>query len=157
MGSFDTITWQALTAILTLAGVAGTVAFWRRRGPVAGLRMLAVALLPAAAYLTGTLRLVWEIGDAVVRWATRLVLSPSVWVGIVLAGVSVLILVLAGALSRRGPAAKSRASGTAQALRAPGRRSVGSGASRDATSPSARTQDDDLDEIEAILRRHGIS
>lgn len=150
MGSFDTITWQALTAILTLAGLVGTVAFWRRRGPTAGLRMLAVSLLPAAAYLTGTLRLLWEIGDAVVRWATRLVLSPSVWVGIVLAGVSVLILVVAGALSRRGVGTKP---GTRPAAKeAPP--AVGSG--RAAASPSP-ARDDDLDEIEAILKRHGIS
>ena len=65
MASFDTFTWQALTVVLTLLGLAGTVAFWRLRGPVAGLRMLAVALLPAAAYLTGTLRLLWEVGAAV--------------------------------------------------------------------------------------------
>lgn len=152
MGSFDTITWQALTAILTLAGLVGTVAFWRRRGPVAGLRMLAVALLPAAAYLTGTLRLLWEIADAVVRWAARLVLSPSVWLGVALAALSVLILVVAGVLSRRGRGS------------APVRRAVDPGSTRPAVSSSRTSkpakppaQDDDLDEIEAILKRHGIS
>ena len=49
MASFDTFTWQALTLVLTLLGLAGSVAFWRLRGPVAGLRMLAVALLALVA------------------------------------------------------------------------------------------------------------
>ena len=40
MASFDTFTWQALTLVLTLLGLAGSVAFWRLRGPVAGLRMV---------------------------------------------------------------------------------------------------------------------
>jgi hypothetical protein len=151
----DTVTWQALTAVLTLIGLAGTVYFWRRRGPVAGLRMLAVALLPAAAYLTGTLRLLWQIGDAVVTWATRLVLSPSVWVGVALAGLSVLLLVTTGVLRRRGGSGPERA-----VSRRPSRRSVeqASGSRTAPTrSPEAAPEDDDMADIEAILKRHGIS
>lgn len=155
MGELDTITWQALTAILTLLGLAATVAFWRRRGPAAGLRMLAVSLLPAAAYLTGTLRLLWRIGDAVVDWAARLVLSPTVWVGIALAGVSLLLFLVAGAMRRRGVGATAR-TGRAQGKELP------SAPSRRPAGPSGTTgtpagQDDDLADIEAILKRHGIS
>lgn len=151
MGSFDTITWQALTAILTLLGLAGTVLFWRRRGPVAGLRMLAVSLLPAAAYLTGTLRLLWEVGDAVVRWAAGMVLSPAVWLGIGLAAVAVALFVAAGLLRRRGVGAAPRARREAlpgSPARPPAR---GTG-----TTPAA-AEDDDLADIEAILKRHGIT
>lgn len=152
MGSFDTITWQALTAILTLLGLAGTVVFWRRRGPVAGLRMLAVSLLPAAAYLTGTLRVVWEIGDAVVRWATRLVLSPTVWIGFALAAVSVALFLAAGLLRRRQGGRASRAGGQAlpRSPSHPPARPAG-------TTPAQPAEDDDLADIEAILKRHGIS
>lgn len=154
MGSFDTITWQALTAVLTLAALAGSVLFWRLRGAVAGLRMLAVALLPAAAYLTGTLRLFWEIGDAFVSWALRLAFSPAVWLGLGLAVTSVLLFVLAGTLRRRGVGAGSRRDrealpGSASRPPAQAPRTPGS------TAPAAR--DEDMDEIEAILKRHGIS
>lgn len=152
MGSFDTITWQALTVILTLAGLAGSVLFWRLRGPVAGLRMLAVALLPAAAYLTGTLRLLWEIGSAIVRWAVHLTFSPLMWLGVGIAATSLLLLVVAGSLRRRGVGGtpRRREELPASASRRPARPG---GTSR--KSPAAA--DDDLADVEAILKRHGIS
>jgi hypothetical protein len=150
----DTVTWQALTVVLTLLGLAGTVFFWRRRGAVSGLRMLALSLLPAAAYLTGTLRLVWEVGDAVADWAARLVLSPTVWLGVALAATSVLLLVVTGALRRRGvgtssaalPREPSRPAARPQKPESPG-------AAPDRTGQT----DDDMADIEAILKRHGIS
>jgi hypothetical protein len=143
VGSND-VTWQVLTVCLTLVGVVATGILWRVRGPVAGLRALALTLLPAAAYLTGTLRLFWEIGDAVVSWAARFAFSPVVWAGIVLAGVSVMLLVLAGVLGRVGTAGRGRGELDAPAGRAPV-------AGRDG-SPSAEDA-----EIEAILKRHGIT
>lgn len=152
MGSFDSITWQALTVILTLAGLAGTVAFWRLRGPVAGLRMLGVALLPAAAYLTGTLRLLWEVGDAVVSWAVRLTFSPAVWLGVGIAALAVLLFVLAGALGRRGAGDGSRQ----QRQQLPRSKSRPAAKPPGATSGGAAAEDDELADIEAILKRHGI-
>ncbi len=146
MGSFDSVTWQALTVILTVLGLAGTVAFWRVRGPVAGLRMLAVSLLPAAAYLTGTLRLLWEIGAAVVRWATRLTFSPFMWLGVGVAATALVLFVVAGALARRGVGARQR---SPELPKEPSRRPAGT-----ATQAPA---DDDMADIEAILKRHGIS
>ncbi len=150
MGSFDTFTWQALTAVLTLLGLAGSVAFWRLRGPVAGLRMLAVALLPAAAYLTGTLRLLWEIGAAVVRWAVHLTFSPVMWLGVGIAVTSALLLVLAGVLRRRGVGGAARPEALPRSpSRAPARPTR--------TTGRPAVQDDDMADIEAILKRHGIS
>ena len=145
MGSIDTITWQALTLVLTIAGLVSTGLIWRARGPVSGLRMLAVALLPAAAYLTGTLRLLWEIGDAFVTWATRLAFSPTVWIGVVLAGVSVALFLTAGMLRRRGLGASAR----------PREKALPADASR--RPAKAPQEDDDMADIEAILKRHGIS
>ncbi len=152
MGSFDSITWQALTVILTVAGLAGTVLFWRFRGPVAGLRMLAVALLPAAAYLTGTLRLVWEIGDAVVSWALRLTFSPSVWLGLGIGLFAVLLFGLAGMLRRRGVGAAPQA--PEQALPGTASRKP---AKPPRTTAASSSQDDDMADIEAILKKHGIT
>jgi hypothetical protein len=151
VGSFDTFTWQALTAVLTLLGLAGSVVFWRLRGPVAGLRVLAVALLPAAAYLTGTLRLLWEVGAAVVRWAVQLTFSPLMWLGVGIAVTSVLLFVLAGVLRRRGVGGSPRR-----------REPLPASPSRDPAKPIGTTgkpaaEDDDMADIEAILKRHGIS
>jgi ribose transport system permease protein len=58
---------------------------------------VAWSLRPAAAGLTGTLKLVYDSGNGVVTWATRLVFSPVVWAGIALAGVSVVLFVVSGA------------------------------------------------------------
>lgn len=147
MGSFDSITWQALTVILTLLGLAGTVAFWRLRGPVAGLRMLAVSLLPAAAYLTGTLRLLWEIGAAVVRWAARLTFSPLMWLGLGVAATALVLFVVAGVLARRGVGTRDR---RRELPEEPSRRPA-------RTTTQKPAEDDDMADIEAILKRHGIS
>jgi hypothetical protein len=145
VGSND-VTWQVLTVCLTLVGLVGTGILWRLRGPVAGLRALALSLLPAAAYLTGTLPLFWEIGDAVVAWVVRFAFSPVVWLGIVLVGVSVTLFVLAGALSRGSSGRRGRAELEARAGRgpAPGTARGGSASAEDA-------------EIEDILKRHGIT
>src|SRR5262245_56639253 len=74
---------------------------FRRRGLAAGLRGAAFTLLPAAAFLTGTLTMFTEIGGAVTDWATHLVLSPTVWLGVILAGVSVVLFVVSGVLRSR--------------------------------------------------------
>ncbi|HSE10540.1 MAG TPA: hypothetical protein VLB29_17895 [Nocardioidaceae bacterium] len=145
MGSIDTVTWQALTVVLTLVGLVSSGLLWRTRGPVAGLRMLAVALLPAAAYLTGTLRLLWEVGDALVTWATRLVFSPSVWAGVALAAVSLLIFLIAGRLAGRGVGGPRRSSG----------KELPAESSRKPARPTQ--EDDEMSDIEEILKRHGIT
>jgi hypothetical protein len=146
MPSLDTVTWQVLALLLTVVGVAISVLLWRTRGPAAGTRGLAWSLLPLAAYLTGVLRLAWEIADALVDWAVRLVFSPTVWLGIALAGVSVMLFMLAAMLRRRGTAA---AGGRRRAKRSelPGARS----------ERASAAETTDLDDIEAILKKHGIS
>jgi hypothetical protein len=140
---FDDVTWLALTVVLTALGAAATVLLWRRRGPASGIRALAWTLLPAAAYLTGTLRLVGRITDAVASWATHLVFSPTVWIGVVVAGVSAALFVVAGGMRRHriGVSARSARS----ALPGTGRK------------PAAQVEPDAGDDIEAILRKHGIS
>ena len=152
MDGFDGATWQALGLILTLIGLALSAVLWARRGPARGMRAIAWSLLPLAAGLTGVLRLGWEITDAVLRWAARLVFSPVVWLGLVVAGVSVVLFVVSGWLLRRtAPAAKKPAQVAAprsQALPPAGRTAAGSG--------STSTAGDDMADIEEILRKHGI-
>jgi hypothetical protein len=141
VGEIDNATWQALGLTLTVLGLVVSVLLWRRRGAVSGLRAAAWSLLPLAAGLTGTLRLLWEIADSVASWAARLVFSPTVWLGIVLAGVSVVLFVVSGILRRRTPSRRA----------VPGAPAPGKG------TPAVTGGDDDMAEIEALLKKHGIA
>jgi heme exporter protein D len=137
VGEIDNATWKALGLTLTVLGLVASFVLWRRRGAASGMRATAWALLPLAAALTGTLRLGWEIADSVGDWALRLVFSPVVWLGVVLAGVSLVLFVVSGVLRRR---------------RTPAPRAVDSGKARQ----PAISGDDDMADIEALLKKHGI-
>lgn len=152
----DDVVWQALTVVLTLLGLAGSVLLWRRRGAASGLRMLGIALLPAVAYLTGTLRLIWEITDSVVSWAVRFAFSPFVWAGLVLAGVSAVLIAVSAGMRRRAAGTSPRASATAPSRAS---RALPDEPSRKPARPRSGPgeTDEDLADIEAILKRHGIS
>lgn len=158
----DDVTWAALTLTLTAIGGLYTWFAFRRRGIAAGLRGASFTLLPLAAFLTDTLRMFTRIGEAVADWAVGLVLSPTVWAGIALAGLAVVLYVVSGFLIRRqlGTTAKTP-DGTAgkkarkkEPAAAPeGRRAGELGASK----PAEPALDDDLADIEALLRRRGIT
>ena len=100
--SLDSATWAALALVLTVVGAALSFLAWRRRGLAAGLRGLAWTLVPVAAWLTGTLKLAGNIVNDVTDWAARLVFSPSVWLGIVVAGAAVVLWFVSGAMRARG-------------------------------------------------------
>jgi hypothetical protein len=152
----DEASWLAWTATLTVLGTVWAVYAFRNRGVASGLRGAGIALLPAAAYLTGTLEMFTEIGTSVTDWATHLVFSPKVWVGVVLAGLAALCLFVSGALRGRG-----RGAGQDRAAEKRSRKQVRSEGSP--TLGAGRHQkgepmiDDDLADIEAILRKRGIS
>ncbi|GAA1020435.1 hypothetical protein Aple_088680 [Acrocarpospora pleiomorpha] len=160
--TFDQIAWLPLCAGLTAAGVAMAYLAFRRRGLSAGLRMTAWALLPLAAYLTNALKTIWNIGTALVSFATGLVFSPAVWAGVVLAGISVLLFFVSGGIRGR-TLAKFRAMGRpgkapegATAAEAPTRPLPS--AKKDAPKPVAnKPASDDFSDVEDILKKHGIS
>jgi len=147
--SYDSAAWGALA--FSLSTLLGVVTFfrWRAKGLAAGLRGASWTILPVAAWLTGVLELTFDIGDSVGRWAVHLVFSPVVWLGIVLAGVSAVLFGASTLLGNR--AVKGVPGGTPPPALggSPGRRGAGKG--------SAAIGDDDLGDIEAILRKHGIS
>jgi len=153
-GRVDEVTWTALTAVLTALGAAWTWYAFRHRGAASGLRGAGLTLIPPAAYLTGTLEMFTEIGTSVAGWATSLVLNPVVWAGIVLAGLSVVLFGTSAALRNRGR-------GGAPARE--GRTVAGSAERGDAELPAASrgkgepVLDDDLADVEEILRRRGIT
>jgi hypothetical protein len=149
VSGLDATTWQALGLVVTLLGLGVSAVVWRRRGPASGLRGAAWSLLPASAGFTGTLQLVWEIGADVGSWALRLVFSPVVWLGVILAVVAGVLFVVSGAMRSR------RAGGRSQRAT---RRAVTDSRSTRAAQPKPSGDGDGMDDdIEAILRKHGIS
>jgi hypothetical protein len=152
----DEATWAALAAALTVAGAIWTWIAFRRRGAANGLRALGFTLLPAAAYLTGTLEMLTEITGSVTDWATSLVFNPLTWTGVGLAGLSVVLWVVSGVLRDR-QLARGRKGGAAvePGTQAPaGRRTeLPTSSSRGSSGPVV---DDDMAEIEALLKKRGI-
>ncbi len=141
----DDAAWAALTLSLTVLGGIWTWMSFRRRGPVAAMRALGFTLLPLAAYLTKTLQMFTRIVHAIGDWAAALVFSPVVWFGVLLGGAGIVLIVVSGMM-------RSRQLGKAQ-----------DGPSKEL--PAARGQksapvvatDPEMAEIEAILRKRGIS
>jgi hypothetical protein len=139
----DDVAWGALTLGLTLLGGIYTWFAYQRRGLTAGMRGAAITLLPLAAYLTKTLKMFTRIADAVADWAASLVFSPVVWLGVVLAGMSVVLFGVSGAIDRRrGPR-----DDTPKKVKGTKARPV------EGSTPV----DDDMADIEAILRDRGIT
>ncbi|GLX05108.1 cellulose synthase [Microbispora sp. NBRC 16548] len=168
--TFNDIAWLPLCAGLTAVGVGLSYLTFRRRGVTAGLRATAWSLLPLAAYLTGALQTLWNIGAAAVGFVTGLVLSPAVWAGVVLAGLSALLFVVSGTLRGRALSrtrtARPEPGGAAGAPERPAAPKAAT--SQTATSKTAQTgktaprqveqpAGDDFSDIEAILKRRGIS
>jgi hypothetical protein len=160
--TIDHTTWAALALILTILGAAYTWFAWRRSGLAAGMRGLAWTLIPVAAWLTGSLKLITGIVEDIVNWAAKLVFSPVVWLGIVVAGVAVALWVLSGFLRARGIGVREQDPSVRSARRrnevepadtpAPGKPA----GRKPAAAKRGNDDIEDLDEIEAILKRHGI-
>jgi hypothetical protein len=150
----DDVTWGALALALTMLGGFYTWWTYHNRGATPAMRALALTLLPAAAWLTGTLKMFTRIVDAIADWATHLVFSPAVWLGVILAGISAVLFVVSGVLGKRavdgtaGPKPAKETGSTPQPKALP----------KATAKPASPLDDDGLDaEIAAILKRRGIS
>jgi hypothetical protein len=165
---FNDLTLLPFCAGLTLLGLIGSWAAWRRRGAAAGVRGVAWSLLPVSLYLTGLLELVWDIVRSAVSWVTHLIFSPTVWAGAALFGVSVVLYVVSGlAKGRRSPAAekpaKTKPTAAAGELTStgPAPASASAPATKPAKAPkgakAGKQESSEFDEIEDILKRHGIN
>jgi hypothetical protein len=155
MSTYSSIQWLPLAGGLTLLGLIASWLAWRRRGVAAGLRGVAWSLLPIAAYLTGAIKMLWQMGVAISSFASSFIFSPRVWGGVIVAGASAALFVVSAGL-RRGRARKAKpvgdsgtAGGAAPAGSAPGK------ALKPAKS-KAPAADDDLGDVADILRRHNI-
>jgi hypothetical protein len=153
-----------ICAALTVAGLIAAWGRWRRKSPRAGVRMLAWAVLPMAFYLTGLADLAERIGSAFVKFGAAFAFSPKTWAGVILAGLALLLLVVSGGLpkvpGRRGSKGSKAVKDDGAAPEAARGKSAGpqaltTGTGR--TRKKAAEDDDDMSDVEAILRRRGIS
>jgi hypothetical protein len=175
--NYDSFAWVPLTVGLTALGLMLSYVAWRRNGMRPALRIAAWSLLPVAAYLTGAIEMLWKIGAAIGKFGTAFVFSPTKWAGIALAGLAFVLIVATSNRGRRRAAKEQR-----RAERAEHRSAAGSAATapevaapRAGTSvlPTAKTparapakgagraaspagDDDDLKDIEDILRQRGL-
>ena len=153
--TIDSSTYAALALVLTIIGAALTWVAWRQRGLAAGVRGLAWTLVPVAAWLTGTLKLAVSIVEDVGNWATKLVFSPVVWAGIIVAGAAAGLFVVSGLMRSRGIGVRGKAA--ERATRKAERVQAKGAAPVTARKPKQNDDDlDDMDDIEAILKKHGI-
>jgi hypothetical protein len=160
-GVVDAITWPALGLALTIVGLLVSAVVWRRRGPTPGIRAVAWSLLPLAAGLTGVLQLLWRIGSLVAGWAVHVILSPVVWLGIAVAGLAVVLFGTTGVLRAKGVGRRARSKSKAVEPKPSTTLGSGKGAAParhgDLAGETDGDTDDDMADVEAILKRHGIS
>jgi hypothetical protein len=183
--SYSSIEWLPLTAGLTVLGIVLSYLAYRRRGVRPALMGTAWSLLPIAAYLTGATEMLWKIGAAIGQFGTGFVFSPTKWAGIGVTGLAVALFLAAGGRVRRRASRESRqAARAAREKPEAGGRAAREGITGPdrtqelATRASSRTPvpaerstvaapakssrktaapaDDDMKDIEDILRKRGI-
>ena len=138
---------------LTLLGIIATGVAWRRGNKGRVVQGVGLALAPVALYFSGLLRLLWNAIVAFGTWASTLVFSPLIWLGMALLGLCIVLWVVGGMVARRtrpAPSDEGRPGpSTTAALPAKGK----------AGRPAARKQaevDPEMAEIEALLKSRGI-
>lgn len=144
----------AISLGITVLGLAGSWAAYRRRGAASGMRGAAWSLVPMGAYLTGT-----------TEFLAELVLSPSKWAGVIVAGLAVVLYVTSGVMLRRdaGQADPDSAKPTKPAKPAKAPKAAkqqerkGDKQAIEQGKPDVTGLGDDLGDIEEILKRRGIS
>jgi hypothetical protein len=155
MPAADTVLFPLCVA-LSLIGLIITGFAWRRGNRGRVVQGVGLALAPVALFLTGLLRLVWNAVVAVGTWASHIVFSPAVWVGLLLLGLCVVLWVVGGFVARRTSSRrKSAAKGTAPTGRTAAPASLPAKGGKGAARTPAPI-DDDMAEIEALLKSRGI-
>lgn len=145
MPGSDLLLWMPWALLCSALAVAGGLRAYRRGDRVGALGWAGWAFVPPALLFTGALRLVGRITGAVLDWSVSLVFTPTTWFGVALGGLAATLLATSRALrTRRGPRA------------VPGRSTAGGARPGSRPAPAATGVEDDLAEVEEILRRRGI-
>lgn len=159
MSTYNSISWLPLAGGLTLLGLILSWVAWRRRGAAAGLRGVAWSLLPIAAYLTGAIKMLWQMGAAIGDFASSFVFSPRVWAGVIVAGAAGVLFAVSGGLRRIRRSGGEPAQQTSRPAQ-PGQPSQPTKALKPASKPagkkSSAKDDDALGDAAEVLRRMGI-
>jgi hypothetical protein len=182
--SYSSIAWLPLAAGLTILGLVLSYLAYRRRGLRPAVLGTAWSLLPIAAYLTGAIEMLWKVGAAIGQFGTGFVFSPMKWAGIGVTGLAFALFLAAGGRRHRAASREARkaaradrkaeadgspaAPALAQARTTPGtqilpaeRQRVPVDRATAATSAkrsrkAAAPDDDDMKDIEDILRKRGL-
>lgn len=147
---------------LALLGVIATGVAWRRGNKGRVVQGVALALAPVALYFSGLLRLIWNGVVAVGNWASRVIFSPPVWFGLSLLGLCIVLWVVGAFVARRFPGKpRQRAVGAAgtpeRSSTVALKSAAGPGKTPAKGQPAAKPPvDDDMAEIEALLKSRGI-
>jgi hypothetical protein len=182
---YNSIAWLPLAAGLTILGLILSYRAYRRRGLRPAMMGAAWSLLPIAAYLTGSIEMFWKIAAAIGQFGTGFAFSPVKWAGIGVTGLAFALFLAAGGRARRrasrearraaraGRKAEAEGSSAPPALAKSKAGSPGTQVlptqrqqvpvERKAAATSARgsrkatvPDDDDMKDIEDILRKRGI-
>ena len=184
--NYNSFAWIPLTVGLTILGLILSYVTYRRRGLRPAMMVVAFSLLPVAAQMTGAIEMLWKVAVAIGQFGTGFVFSPVKWAGIGLTGLAVALFLAAGGRQRRRASRDARRAaradrrdetkgGQAAPQIAPRPRSADQATralSTDVRAPvpvdrgaanapakAARKSapaDDDMKDIEEILRKRGI-
>src|SRR3984957_906085 len=126
--SYSSIAWLPLALGLTVLGLVLSYLTYRRRGLRPAMMGTAWSLLPIAAYLTGSIEMLWKVGVAIGQFGSGFVFSPMKWAGIGVTGLAFALFLAAGGRTRRKAAREARKAA---------RGDRGNGEAEGATTPSA--------------------
>ena len=183
--SYNSIAWLPLALGLTILGLILSYLAYQRRGLRPAMMGTAWSLLPIAAYLTGAIEMLWKVGAAIGQFGTGFVFSPMKWAGIGVTGLAIALFLAAGGRSRRRASREARRAARAERkdeagsaaappalgkprAQAPGTQILPTSRERvpverpaaaapaKASRKAAPPDDDDLTDIEDILRKRGI-
>src|SRR5246127_5051993 len=106
--SYSSIAWLPLALGLTVLGLVLSYLTYRRRGLRPAMMGTAWSLLPIAAYLTGSIEMLWKIGAAIGQFGSGFVFSPMKWAGIGVTGLALALFLAAGGRTRRKASREAR-------------------------------------------------
>jgi hypothetical protein len=155
-------TWLSIATgttclIVTIVGILLSLLVWRKKGVRSGLRGIAWSLLPIAMYLTHAIRLVGNIVASIVRFGGAFVFSPKAWLGVILVGISVLLFLISGGIPLVRWGRKHRSGrGKIDASRDRGGHVNAASPPAQPPQPGTPPAEDDMSDVQEILRRHGI-
>jgi hypothetical protein len=140
---------------LALLGVIATGVAWRRGNRGRVVQGIGLALAPVALYFSGLLSLLWNGVVALGTWASRILFTPAVWFGLSLLALCIVLWVIGGVLARRS-AAKTPAVEAGRTKAVAAQPAGQPTKARGKTAQPAAPVDEDMAEIEAILKSRGI-